>query len=172
MRSTIALLLVCLVLAVSCDDRSIAISAETRLAMDLETIDTYLADNGITAQQHVSGLRYVINQQGTGEKPGPDKCVRVNYTLWLMGEPDVFDDGVGLAFPLVQTILGWRIGLKEIQKGGKITLYLPSGLAYGPIGKYVSDDKSIPAHQVLIYEVELINLTTYNSAGNYCNPWP
>ena len=172
MRSTFLLLVVCLALSVSCNDHSLAISAETQLAIDLEKIDTYLSEHGIVAQVHPSGLRYVITQQGTGEKPTAEKCIRVNYKLIFLGETDVFDQFDGFGTPLVQTILGWRIGLKELQKGGKMTLYVPSGLAYGPGGKRASADKIIPANQNLVFDVELLNLTTFNSAGAYCNPWP
>jgi FKBP-type peptidyl-prolyl cis-trans isomerase FkpA len=172
MRSAIILFGVCLLLSVACEDRSIAVSAETQLAIDKDKIDTYLAEKGIIAQQHVSGLRYVITQQGTGEKPTAEKCIRVNYTLWFLGETDAFDQQSAFATPLVQTILGWRIGMKELQKGGKMTLYVPSGLAYGPAGRRTSADSSIPANQCLVFDVELLNLTTYNAAGAYCNPWP
>lgn len=170
MRSTLILIALFAVLAISCEDRSIAVSPETQLAIDLEKIDTYLAENGITAQQHVSGLRYVIHQQGEGDRPGPDKCVRVNYKVWKLGELDTIDEGTNFATPLAPgtpIILGWRIGLKEIQKGGSMTLYVPSGLAYGPNGF-----SNIPRNQVLVFYIELLNLTGYNAAAGYCYPWP
>jgi FKBP-type peptidyl-prolyl cis-trans isomerase len=170
MRSTLIFLVVCAVIAISCEDRSIAVSPETQMAIDLEKIDTYLAENSITAEQHVSGLRFVVHQQGEGDRPGPDKCVRVNYKLWLLGEETPLEEGTNFAASLAPgkgIILGWRIGLKEIQKGGSITLYVPSGLAYGPIG-----NSKIPRNQVLIFHVELVNITGYNSAGDYCYPWP
>jgi FKBP-type peptidyl-prolyl cis-trans isomerase len=169
MRWTI-FLLVCALVAVSCEDRSIAISPETQLAIDIDKIDTYLAQNGITAQQHVSGLRYVIHQPGAGDRPGPDKCVRVNYKVWNLGDVNPVDEGSNFATPLAPgtpIILGWRIGLKEIQKGGSMTMYVPSGLAYGPRGY-----GNIGRDQVLVFDVELLNITGYNTAAGYCYPWP
>jgi FKBP-type peptidyl-prolyl cis-trans isomerase FkpA len=173
MRSTFLLLVACAVIALSCEDRSLAISAETQLAIDIDKIDTYLAENGITAQTHPSGLRYVVHQQGSGDRPGPDKCARVNYTVWFLGESDPLESGTNFAFAMANTgiRLGWRIGLKEIQKGGSITLYLPSYQGYGPTGAKIGDN-DIPANQILVFYVELLNLTNYNSAAGYCYPWP
>jgi FKBP-type peptidyl-prolyl cis-trans isomerase FkpA len=173
MRSTsILLLCVSLLVAVSCEDRSIAISPETQLAMDIEKIDQYLADNNIVAETHASGLRYVIVNQGSGEAPGPDKCVRVNYKLWFLGEPTIIEEASNFATALSSgMVLGWRIGLKEIQKGGRIMLYVPSGLGYGRTSTK-QGTVTIPANQVLIFDVEVTNITDYNSTGGYCYPWP
>jgi FKBP-type peptidyl-prolyl cis-trans isomerase FkpA len=172
MRSVFYILCVCVAFVVSCDDNSLAISAETQLAIDLDKIDTFLAENGITAQQHESGLRYVVHQPGTGVKAGPDKCIEVSFLLRLLGESDIFDEEAGFRVPLNnQLILGWRIGLKELGKGGSMTLYVPSGLAYGPSGRRTAD-KTIPANQCLVFDIELTNLATYNTAGAYCESWP
>jgi FKBP-type peptidyl-prolyl cis-trans isomerase FkpA len=172
MRSTSLLLFLAVLFGLSCSDHSLVISPETRMTMDLEKIDKYLADNGIVAQTHPSGLRYVITQQGTGAKATAENCIRVNYTMWFLEKNDPFDVLDNLGLPLSQTILGWRIGLKELQKGGKMRLFIPSALGYGPAGKSSSVDKVIPPNQILIYDVELVNLTTYNAAAGYCNPWP
>jgi FKBP-type peptidyl-prolyl cis-trans isomerase FkpA len=171
MRSAFYILCCCVAFAISCNDHSLAISAETQHLMDLEKIDTYLASKGITAQQHESGLRYVINQQGTGEFAGPDKCIRANFSLWFLGEDTPKQENQEVALPMFQFVLGWRIGLKELQKGGTMTLYVPSNLAYGAAGKHTTE-ATIPANQCLVWQVTLVNLTTFNSAGQYCEPWP
>jgi FKBP-type peptidyl-prolyl cis-trans isomerase FkpA len=171
MRSAFYILCGCVAFAISCNDHSLAISAETQHIMDLEKIDTYLASKGITAQQHESGLRYIINQQGTGDFAGPDKCIRATCSIWFLDEDAPKLENKDLTTPLSQTFLGMRIGMKELQKGGTITLYLTSNLAFGTAGKII-DNLIIPANQCLIWQVTLVNVTKFNSAGQYCEPWP
>ncbi len=163
----------CVLIAVSCKEAELAITAEQQMAIDVGLIDGYLADNGITAQKHPSGLRFVVHQPGSGERPGPDKCVRVNYTVWYLGETTPLEQGSDYATALAQgaSLLGWRIGLKEVQKGGRITLYVPSEQAYGPGGAKIGDT-TVPKNQVLVFEVEVLNITGYNAAAGYCYPWP
>src|SRR5689334_23060536 len=98
----------------SCQDHSLAISYETQLAIDTKKIDDFLAANNITnAQVHESGLRYVINQEGSGDRPGPEKCVRANYSIYRLGDETALYQVENVGFPLaIQRVLAWRIGLK------------------------------------------------------------
>lgn len=162
-----------LAIGVSCNRQELVPSYEEQLAHDIAVIDDYLADNGITAVQHPSGLRYVIQTEGPGEKPTSNQCVRVGYVGWLLFETEPFETTASIANPMPKfPLLGWRIGLKEVRKGGKITLYIPSGLAYGTIAQRRGDEVIIPANSNLVFDVELHNITNYNSAGDYCYPWP
>jgi FKBP-type peptidyl-prolyl cis-trans isomerase FkpA len=171
--SWILILCVVVLVGVSCDPKTTYVSPQTQLGLDTVAIDNYLFENGITAQTHPSGLRYVIVEPGAGDRPGPDKCIRINYKLWFFKETTVFEEGTNQANALSENILGLRIGLKEIQKGGKINLYVPSALAYGPTGRRDPSGKVvIPKNQILVFEVELVNVTGLNAAGGYCYPWP
>jgi FKBP-type peptidyl-prolyl cis-trans isomerase len=171
MKSKILVWACCALVAFSCKQQELALSAEQQMAIDLGIIDRYLADNGISAVQHPSGLRYVIHTQGTGEKPTSGDCIRVNYAGRILFETQPFDSNPFLGWPLPNFILGWRIGLKEIGVGGSITLYIPSGLGYGTIGSK-SGDTTIPPNSILVFDVDLLNITKYNAAGQYCYPWP
>lgn len=131
-------------------------SYEDQLAIDLEIIDSYLLDNNIIALSTPEGLRYVITSQGDGNFPSTGSNVTVNYTGKFL-DGSVFDSNTNgnFSFSLGQgiVILGFDIGIALLSKGGKATLYLPSGLAYGRRGA----GGSITPNEILIFEVELID---------------
>lgn len=60
-----------------------------------------------------------------------------------------------IEFPLNGVIKGWTEGMKLIGKGGKITLWIPSGLAYGEKGA----GQDIGPNEALRFDVELIDVT-------------
>jgi FKBP-type peptidyl-prolyl cis-trans isomerase FkpA len=125
---------------------------QSRLQQDVETIDTYLSDQGITAIEDASGIRYTIDVQGTGNKPCLENSVTVMYKGKLLSNGTQFDASANpVSFPLSNLIVGWQIILPKIQAGSTVTLYIPSGFAYGP-----SQVGSIPANANLIFEIEFL----------------
>ncbi len=103
-----------------------------------------------------SGLRYEIVKPGEGAFPKPTETVRVHYTGKLI-DGTVFDSSVQRGepaeFPLDQVIPGWTEGIQKVNKGGKITLYVPPQLAYGDEGR-----PSIPPGSTLVFDVELLDI--------------
>ncbi|MAO65546.1 MAG: hypothetical protein CL666_11155 [Balneola sp.] len=136
----------------NCDlDPNLNVS-ESQLQADIEAIETYLEENNIDAQVHSSGLRYVINEPGDGDKPTLCDQVTVRYEGRLMSDGSVFDGtDQARAFGLNRLITGWQIGIPLIEKGGSITLYIPSVYGYGSRG---SGD-TIPPNSNLIFDIEL-----------------
>ncbi|MBP6508524.1 MAG: FKBP-type peptidyl-prolyl cis-trans isomerase [Opitutaceae bacterium] len=102
-----------------------------------------------------SGLAYEIVQPGTGPSPKESDTVTINYTGTLI-DGHVFDSSVKRGQPetiaLTEVIPGWTEGLQQINKGGKIKLYIPAALGYGDHGA-----GEIPPGAVLIFDVELID---------------
>ena len=78
----------------------------------------------------------------------------MRYKGYLL-DGTVFDETPGSdarTFFLYQVIRGWQIAIPLLQKNGKGTFFIPSGLAYGPFER-----PGIPANSVLIFETELVN---------------
>ena len=104
-----------------------------------------------------SGLKYIVLQQGTGNKPVATSNVKVHYTGMLL-EGKVFDSSVQrgepIDFGLNQKIKGWTEGVQLMQEGSKYKFYIPSQLAYGERGA----GGVIPPNTDLIFEVELIKI--------------
>ena len=148
-------------------------AAEKQLADDIKTIDDYLKENGIEADTTAEGLRYVITEEGTGDKPEKGQTVVVNYTGKLLDgtmfdssiEEDAKEGGVyreqrdyskPFEFPIGQgrVIKGWDLGIALLNKGSKATLYIPSTLGYGPRGS----GGVIKPNSILVFDVELVDI--------------
>ena len=96
---------------------------------------------------------------GTGLAADDGKSLTVNYTGWLVDSGIQFDTTVGKQpFTFIlgtgQVIPGWDQGLQGMKAGGKRTLIIPSGLAYGAQGA----EGTIPPNSALKFEVELLEV--------------
>ncbi len=127
----------------------------TQPEMDDKIIQRFLIINNLIAQKDASGLYYIITSVGTGISPSVTSTIEVKYTGYLV-DGTVFEQtetDKTSTFLLAGLIKGWQIGVPFMKKGGKATLFIPSGLAYG---NYTSGN--IPANSVLIYDIELIDV--------------
>jgi FKBP-type peptidyl-prolyl cis-trans isomerase len=103
-----------------------------------------------------SGLCYEIVKPGTGPNATMDDTVTINYTgMMLNGQ--VFDSseqhGQPLEIAVAQAMPGWAEGMQQINKGGKIKLYIPPQLAYGDEGA-----GGIPPASSLIFDIEVLDI--------------
>jgi FKBP-type peptidyl-prolyl cis-trans isomerase len=103
-----------------------------------------------------SGLQYEVIQGGSGEKPGPQAVVRVNYE-GKFTDGEIFDSSYEREevqeIPLNRVIPGWAEGVQLMGVGDTFTFYIPSRLAYGENG-----GGTIPPHTPLIFKVELLGI--------------
>ena len=129
-----------------------------------------------------SGLLYKVTEMGdtTMMAKDPRDVVKVHYTgrtregkvfdtskfanrpkeqqeILKKQRPDSYDKDEPVEFPLNRVIPGWTEGLQLVGKGGKITLWIPSDLAYGQRGA----GRDIGPNEALEFEVELIDVTPY-----------
>ncbi len=125
---------------------------EEQLAIDIEKIQDYLSENGLTAQSTASGLHYILEQEGTGIKPTINSVVEVEYTGKLLNG-EIFDNGT-IEYPLWKLIEGWQEGIPLFGVGGQGKLLIPSGLGYGS-----EDIEGIPANSVLIFDIKLNSIS-------------
>ena len=148
--------------------------ASKQLVIDTKLIDDYLAENKITAEKSESGLRYVVVTPGQGENGKPGQVAKVVYSGRLL-DGKYFDSNNkevaqanGLYNPAREpyspyevtidqssVIKGWHEALKLINKGAKVTFYIPSTLAYGPQGRQGS---IIKGNSILVFDMELVDL--------------
>lgn len=133
-----------------------------QLAKDTVAIDEYLATNSINAIRDQSGLRYVINQLGTGPVPTLYNKVKINYTGKLLSTGTAFYSGVGEpsdAFDsrVINYLYAFQVALPKLPVGSKATLYIPSGLGFGS-QLLTSGGITLPANSNLIYEMELVSI--------------
>lgn len=103
-----------------------------------------------------SGLQYKVITEGTGKQATLDSVVTVHYEGKTING-NIFDSshqrGEPAKFPLKNVIAGWTEGLSMMKEGGKVELYIPAELAYGP------DEKpGIPANSTLVFQVELLKV--------------
>ncbi|MDX1651361.1 MAG: peptidylprolyl isomerase [Brumimicrobium sp.] len=111
------------------------------------------------AVQTESGLVYLVEQQGTGEKPEKGDKVSLHYTgTFLFG--DKFDSSLDRGQPLefdylvMNLIPGFNEGVGLASEGTKIKLFIPYYLAYGERGRR----PSIPPHADLIFDLEILEV--------------
>ncbi len=121
---------------------------------DRERLLNYISENELDAQEHESGLFYVVDEEGTGAKPNLDSRVQIKYVGYFLDEK-VFDLNNGAVFNLRGTIPGWQIGIPLFKVGSKGMLLIPSALGYGQYPPYGS---GVPRNSCLIFDIEIIDL--------------
>jgi peptidylprolyl isomerase len=107
-----------------------------------------------------SGLRYIIQKEGSGVKPQPGKTVRVIYKGMFLdgtvfdasdvhGPPLEFQAGTGKVIP------GWDEAVLDMKAGEKRLVVIPPELAYGSRG---AGNGAIPPNSFLVFEMELAGI--------------
>ncbi|MBL7776502.1 MAG: FKBP-type peptidyl-prolyl cis-trans isomerase [Saprospiraceae bacterium] len=122
--------------------------------LDRNAILSYLTNNNLSATEHESGIFYILDTPGSGGHPGADAKVTVKYKAFYLDDTllDETEADSTATFNLAGLIEGWRIAIPLLQKGGKGTFWIPSGLAYGsnpPFG--------VQPNAVLRFNIELID---------------
>jgi FKBP-type peptidyl-prolyl cis-trans isomerase len=147
----------------SCGKEDVSLPHAEQLTKDQEAIDKYLLDSGIIAKADPEGLgfKFIVLMENSDFKPALIDSVSVKYSVTIVNGRQVFKDSITTFF-LNNLIKPWKTILPLYGEGSKLTLFVPSGLAYGtyPTG----DNKStvgtkkntyIPANSNLIFDIEL-----------------
>jgi FKBP-type peptidyl-prolyl cis-trans isomerase FkpA len=144
-----------------------------QLQKDTTSIVDYLKKNSIVAQQTPSGLRYIITQAGKGENAKSGQQVKVHYAGYLLDGTcfdssiesvaranNVFNEARKPYQPLEvmlgyqQVIPGWEEALSLMNKGSKMTVFIPSTLAYGPQRR----SEVIAENSILKFDMEMLEI--------------
>ena len=116
-----------------CGFAMVACSKEDTKVKNQNAIEDYLAENNLTADFiDESGVYIIITSEGSSSAhPSATDDVQVTYKGYDL-DGNVFDQNTaGITFNLSNLILGWRIGIPYLTKGGSGILLIPSHLAYG-----------------------------------------
>jgi FKBP-type peptidyl-prolyl cis-trans isomerase len=144
-----------------------------QLAKDTTAIAEYLKAKSIVAKSTPSGLHYVVTKTGQGENARPGQTVKVAYAGFLL-DGTCFDtsyESVARAnnvfnemrmpyepyeFTLGnrEVIAGWDEAIALMNKGTKMTVYIPSSLAYGPQRR----SEVIVENSILMFDMELVDI--------------
>lgn len=123
-----------------------------------QEIRDFIDRHGWDMKETGSGLRYMIYQEGDGEKAQKDKVAIFHYSLRLItGDLIYSSQESGMAeFRLGRGGVesGLEEGFKLLRVGDKARFILPSHLAHGVPG----DGAKIPRRATLIYDIELVEL--------------
>jgi peptidylprolyl isomerase len=134
-----------------------AAPAATPPATEGAAMDTFAMP--ANPQTTPSGLKYTIDQPGTGVQPKTGQTVSVQYTGWLTDGTKFdssHDHGAPLEFPVGRhrVIEGWDEAIGAMKVGEKRTLVIPPELGYGPSGM----SGVIPPDATLVFKVELVGV--------------
>lgn len=130
-----------------------------RMQEEKSIIDKYVADNNITTTPTASGLYFMEKHKGSGAKVMAGDTVYVKYTGKTL-DGKVFDSSDRSPVPVKfqigvgQVIKGWDEALTMMNVGSKVSLLLPSSIAYGAQGA----GEQIPPFTPLLFDVEVYKI--------------
>lgn len=105
-----------------------------------------------------SGLGIIIQNPGDSTRADINTPVTVHYKGMLAKNGAVFDSSYDrnepATFRPLEVVPGFGEGIRQIGKGGKAILYIPSALGYGPQGA----GGAIGPNENLIFEIEILNI--------------
>ncbi len=106
---------------------------------------------------HSSGLLYEVVREGTGATPKVEDEVLVHYS-GLRTNGQEFDSSYSAGKPIKVTIKrmvqAWQIAIPMMKEGGRLKIYVPHTLGYGPRGQA----NVIRPYEVLIFNIELLKI--------------
>ncbi|MBB5395721.1 MULTISPECIES: FKBP-type peptidyl-prolyl cis-trans isomerase [unclassified Mucilaginibacter] len=107
-----------------------------------------------------TGVYYVVLAPGSGNALYTNSTrITVDYTAKILTTGEVFAQSNNFhpSFILgVDVFRAWRLGIPQIQKGGKIRIIAASRYVYGP---YDQPELNLPKNSVVDFEIELLDVT-------------
>ena len=129
---------------------------DDRKVKEVEEIDKYLQEHP-GMKQTPTGVYVKTVKKGNGAKVEPLQKVNVHYTGRFV-DGTVFDSSVDRGTPFTFTvgtgevIPGWDATVSEMKVGDKVTVLIPSSMAYG------EGTRGIPPYSPLEFDIELLDI--------------
>lgn len=139
-------------------ERAAGQAQASEIKANVDEMVSKFQEGTLEMQTSDTGLRYVINEQGSGKPAEQGKRVSVNY-YGVLTNGNEFDNsfkrGRPFDFNLGQgaVIKGWDEGIGYFNEGGNGFLIVPAELGYGAV-----DKGNIPPNSELIFYVELLKV--------------
>lgn len=130
-------------------------------ASEIQAVNDYLTNAGISATKHNSGLYYQVLSDGSGIPPQICSSIRVRFSGKLTNGTE-FESSQNVVLNLKLMIESWRIAIPMIKPGGRIRFYVPPTLGYSADGKKDKNTNAVlvpPNEPVIIYEVTLLEVS-------------
>jgi FKBP-type peptidyl-prolyl cis-trans isomerase FkpA len=152
------------------EKRELKKMAQKQQAADSATIENYLKENNLAALSGPEGLRYIVQKEGKGDLAKAGNVAMVHYAGFLLNGK-IFDTSMAAVakangfnngqrnepYRVVVgaggVIQGWEEMILLMNKGMKVTVFIPSALAYGLQGS-----GQIPPNAVIKFDMELVDL--------------
>ncbi len=117
-------------------------------------VNEYIEVNELDAKRDsISGLFYVMLEEGEGESPTAESAIIVDYEGRTLVDDEVFDSGTEALFRLSDLIDGWKALMPLVKEGGTILMIIYSDYGYGP-----QEVGPIPPNSTLVFEVTLVDV--------------
>ncbi|MFM6954480.1 MAG: FKBP-type peptidyl-prolyl cis-trans isomerase [Sphingobacteriaceae bacterium] len=140
-------------------------------------IKAYVAAKGLKLTTTASGLAYQVTKAATGEKAVAGDSVAVNYVGKFFSDK-LFDTNIaaeakkagkfipGRPYEVMKTVVGMQKSIPGFDEalmlfpaGTKVTVVMPSALAYGEQGSQL-----IPPYTPLVFDLEIVKVIKANTA--------
>lgn len=150
MKYFISLLL--LVTFISCNNDN-----EPTVYQTEDDIIQYLTENDLNATKNDAGIFYNITSAGNDKYADENATITFSYKLYLIDGTIVeISDEEGIEVVLSQILPGLANGLTYFSEGSEGTIYIPPAFGYGFV-----DRNDVPAGSVLIFDVKILKITTF-----------
>ena len=124
-----------------------------------EKIKKFVDDNQLNMKSTGTGLWYRIDEEGSGNFIQKGEVVRLEYRIKLLDGTICYDsEELGPKEFLVGrggVEAGLEEGILMLKKGAKASFIMPPHLAHGLVG----DDGKIPSRAILLYDVEVVDVS-------------
>lgn len=127
---------------------------------EISNLIEYIKNNNIEVAPLQNGLYFINEVRGKGALPDTGDMCKVKLTVSQLDGivlfSNVTSDALNIEFGKQFDTKGFMLGLGMMRKGGKAKLIVPSQIGVGAFG-----NQGIDGFTTLLYEVELLDITSY-----------